>query len=287
MPARTTKKAQARRRSARAVVSRLRRASHRSKGRAVVKRRPPARRSRVHKASEAYRRPAAERLGTRARGVLVGSKPSDECYAPRWLAALAREVLGAIDLDPASCAHANRVIRAQRWYGKRQDGLKRRWRGRVYLNKPFSQPAPWVRKLIASFDSRDVSAAFLVCNSRTGSRWFDLLSRRAWRCELLKRVQFWGPATKKKQTGRLDQVLFYLGPSPERFSALCAPHGRIYPPSVTPAVTPGARVCAVCPRLLQGRRSDSDTCSHACRQRKYRLREQAINDGVLVVDKAS
>lgn len=276
MPARTTTKAQARKRSARAVVSRLRRAARRSKGRAVVK--PPARtrRRRVYEASEAYRRPAAERLGTRPRGVLVGSKPSDECFAPRWLAQLAREVLGAIDLDPASCAHANRVIRARRWYGKRQDGLKRRWRGRVYLNKPYSRPAPWVRKLIASFDSRDVSAAFVVCNSRTGSKWFDLLSRRACRCELLKRVRFWGPATKQKQTGRLDQVLFYLGPSPERFAALCAPHGRIYPPSVTPAVTPGSRVCAVCPRLLQGRRADSDTCSHACRQRKYRASKMQV-----------
>jgi hypothetical protein len=41
---------------------------------------------------------------------------SPEWYTPQQYIDLARDVLGEIDLDPASCAEANRIVRVTRYY---------------------------------------------------------------------------------------------------------------------------------------------------------------------------
>ena len=61
---------------------------------------------------------------------------SGEHYTPEEYAEAARYVLGAIDLDPASCATANAIIRAGWYYLAEEDGLTQPWFGRVYLNPP-------------------------------------------------------------------------------------------------------------------------------------------------------
>jgi hypothetical protein len=183
---------------------------------------------------------------------------------------LARDVLGAIDLDPASSVEAQAVIGARRFFTIEQDGLSQRWRGRLWLNVPYSRPGPWVDKLVASYQTGQVSAAVALFNSMTGARWFDTLARCGWRCELRKRIAFWGPATAGGP-GMRDQVFFYLGRKPERFASVFGEHGRIVAPSVTLGVTRGA-VCSVCSRSLAGLRSGAVVCSSRCRQRAYRVR---------------
>lgn len=192
---------------------------------------------------------------------------SDECYTPREWIVRVRAVLGTIDLDPASCEAANEVVRAKRFY--KFQGLRRRWKGRVFLNPPYSDPGPWVHELIKQYDARDVPEAITLLNSRSSSRWFKALAVRFWRCEPDQRIRFYGPATTPGQTGRLDQVFFYLGTNLELFRATFGDGGRLTPPSVTLAVT---RACAVCTRPLNGRRADSETCGDACRQRLCRSR---------------
>jgi hypothetical protein len=46
-----------------------------------------------------------------------------ERYSPAWVVERARRVMREIDLDPASCPMANRVVRAVKIYGRKQDGL--------------------------------------------------------------------------------------------------------------------------------------------------------------------
>lgn len=63
---------------------------------------------------------------------------TQEHYTPELVVEAARAVLGAFDLDPASCAVANERVRAVRFIGLPDDGLAAgvQWSGRVFLNPP-------------------------------------------------------------------------------------------------------------------------------------------------------
>jgi len=58
------------------------------------------------------------------------SAESDEWYTPAGVIEAAREVLGGIDLDPASSETANRTVGAPRYFTEEDDGLARDWHGR-------------------------------------------------------------------------------------------------------------------------------------------------------------
>lgn len=59
-----------------------------------------------------------------------------EHYTPAHVIEAARATLGEIDLDPASCAAANQVVRATRYYAQADNGFLKPWAGRVFLNPP-------------------------------------------------------------------------------------------------------------------------------------------------------
>jgi hypothetical protein len=61
---------------------------------------------------------------------------SVEHRTPTYIVDAARAVLGGIDLDPASCTEANKVVRALTYYALPHDGLEFAWDGRVFLNPP-------------------------------------------------------------------------------------------------------------------------------------------------------
>jgi hypothetical protein len=61
---------------------------------------------------------------------------SADHQTPDYIVEPARQVLGQIDLDPASCREANKVVRATSYFAPPHDGLLKDWDGRVFLNPP-------------------------------------------------------------------------------------------------------------------------------------------------------
>ena len=77
-----------------------------------------------------------------------------EHYTPSEVVEAARTTLGAIDLDPASCEAASRVVRASSYYTKQQNGFVKLWRGRVFLNPPGGSCDNWGRQVIKKTKDR-------------------------------------------------------------------------------------------------------------------------------------
>jgi hypothetical protein len=65
------------------------------------------------------------------------SNKSYEWYTPPEIISLARELMGSIDLDPASSEAANLIVKAKRFWTKENSPLTCRWEAEsVFLNPP-------------------------------------------------------------------------------------------------------------------------------------------------------
>jgi hypothetical protein len=142
----------------------------------------------------------------------------DEWYTPIEYINAAREVLGTIDLDPASCLAAQALVKARQIYTVDDDGLQQSWRGRVWLNPPYSMPLiqKFVKRLIDHYESGDVTAAIILTNNCTDACWFHSLLESYPACFTRGRIPFWRPGQSTFAT-RQGQAFFYLGPTPARF----------------------------------------------------------------------
>jgi ParB family chromosome partitioning protein len=155
----------------------------------------------------------------------------DEAYTPALLVEAARTVMGGIDLDPASCATAQQVLQARTWYGEQLGGLAQHWRGRMWLNPPFSEPLPWAKTTICHWRAGDVSVALLLVRGDTSTEYSGLLARAAPGVCFLPRVDFWpqriNPKTGKPSSSDFPVLLWYLGADVARFRSVFDRYGPI------------------------------------------------------------
>ncbi len=105
----------------------------------------------------------------------LGGSKDDEYFTPAKYVEAVRDVLGVIDLDPASCLEAQATVKATRYFTKEEDGLAQQWHGRLFLNPPYSRALlkPFVRKLIHEYRSGRVSEAILLGFSNTSTVLFQ------------------------------------------------------------------------------------------------------------------
>lgn len=152
-------------------------------------------------------------------GAHVGKNSGDnEWFTPAAVIAAARQVLGEIDLDPASTAAANRVVQARQFFTQQDDGLKREWKGRVWMNPPYAAPLidRFAQKLADAIASGAVSAAVVLVNNATETAWFHTITARAQAmCLPRGRVKFWHP-DKPTATPLQGQAVIYSGPHARR-----------------------------------------------------------------------
>lgn len=150
---------------------------------------------------------------------------SDEWFTPEWLIELARTVLGTIDLDPASCATAQTVVKASQYYTIQDDGLALPWQGRAFLNPPYSKPLAWVSKALEEYQSRRLTEAIILTGNDTSIKWAQLLLQHAQGlCFPSGRLSHWNPV-KEKDSPRYGSMITYFGSRSDIFKRHFGPIG--------------------------------------------------------------
>jgi ParB family chromosome partitioning protein len=138
---------------------------------------------------------------------------------PMPIVEAARATMGAIDLDPASSAQANRRIGATDYYTVSDNGLAARWWGRVWLNWPYGprENQLWPAKLLAEYESGHVKQACTISYAATSEAWFQPFYQFPI-CFLAGRTQFIDPLTEAPaEAPTKGCCVVYLGPHGDRF----------------------------------------------------------------------
>jgi ParB family chromosome partitioning protein len=139
---------------------------------------------------------------------------NDEWFTETKYLQLARTVLGAIDLDPASHPVAQRRVRADTFFTKADDGLAHEWHGRVWLNPPFSRPliTRFTDKLLEEYAAGRTTAAVMLTNAYTSTKWFQKAGRAATAiCFTNGRRLKFVDANGKTSNPTQGQAFFYFG----------------------------------------------------------------------------
>lgn len=107
---------------------------------------------------------------------------TDAWYTPPYIF----DGLGmSFDLDPASPEGGVPWVPASRHFTESDDGLVQPWSGTVWLNPPYSKPAPWLQKMRAHGEG------VALVPADTATKWFhsDVATADAL-CFLKGRVRF-------------------------------------------------------------------------------------------------
>lgn len=170
--------------------------------------------------------------------VTIFSSETEEYYTPPQFIEAAREVLGIIDLDPATCEMAQKWIMAESFYTIENDGLSQKWHGKVWLNPPYgkdegkSNQGAWSQKLIAEYKTGNVSEAILLVKAAVGYNWFEILWDDWPVCFVRERLSFIKEDGSCSGQSKQGTAFFYFGPNVEKFKAVFSKFGRIIMPEV-------------------------------------------------------
>lgn len=152
------------------------------------------------------------------------SSASVEHYTPPEILEIARRLMGTIDLDPASCAEANQIVEATKYFTQMDDGLLQQWHGRVWLNPPGgktknrSNAAIWWEKLVEEYLAERVTQALfmgfsleILATSQDADSWvgdFPFFIPR-------NRISYIAPGGQPGRSPTHSNVLVYLPPKSE------------------------------------------------------------------------
>lgn len=160
------------------------------------------------------------------------SSESNEWFTPSQYVEKARELMGSIDVDPASNAYANeKVVQAKIYYDIQTNGLDKLWHGRVWLNPPYgrdeggSNQETWSRRLIEQYEAGITKEAVLLVNANTEAKWFQPLYNYLI-CFTNHRIRFYNTEGTPNQPTQ-GNAFIYFGNQPERFTELFGMFGVI------------------------------------------------------------
>ena len=154
---------------------------------------------------------------------------NNEWYTPSIYLASVRDVLGTIDLDPASSHAAQEAVKATKYYTIEDNAFLYAWDGRVFLNPPYTQPLihQFIQRLVDEFEVQHVVEAILLTHNYTDTAWFHLAGKAAsCFCITKGRVRF-VDAEGNVASPTQGQVFFYFGSNVNRFHEVFSKYGTI------------------------------------------------------------
>lgn len=154
---------------------------------------------------------------------------NNEWYTPETFVKAARDVMGGIDLDPASSEIANETVQAAQYFTAEDDGLAQDWpQARIWMNPPYAQP------LMGQFASkfadavRDGSEGIVLVNNATETGWFQEIARECSAiCFPKTRIRFLDTEGNASGAPLQGQAIIYCGPNPAIFEAEFAKFGLV------------------------------------------------------------
>lgn len=164
----------------------------------------------------------------------------NEWYTPTEYIEAARKTMGSIDLDPASTAQANKVVKAKTFYTKEDDGLTKKWQGNVWLNPPYAQPliGEFIDVLVDRVDSAnrgvgprpvvgEMDQAIVLVNNATETKWFQkMLKCCDFICFPNRRIRFLDPQDNPGAPLQ-GQAILYFGYHMDLFEKEFSKFGHI------------------------------------------------------------
>lgn len=167
---------------------------------------------------------------------LINQSTSNEWYTPPPFLKAAHEVMGGIDLDPASNELANKAVRATRYYTIDDDGFNQEWGTRespvrVWLNPPYgrdggeSNQSRWSKRLIKAYHAGTVSEAILLVNAVPGNEWFKPLKDFTI-CFPDGRIRFYNADVEAGDPTH-SNALIYFGSNVARFVKVFSQFGAV------------------------------------------------------------
>jgi hypothetical protein len=162
----------------------------------------------------------------------------EEFFTNANIIRLALATMGSIDIDPASCKEANKVVQATKFF-TRYD-LRQPWYGNLWINPPFGQWDIWsshIRENLGwgEFEGRAIGnvqqmCIFVTASASTADQFQYGLARYMTAhcvCGGRRDSRCWGPGTSAKGAGEGNMV-YYYGDRVEQFANEFSAMGTVW-----------------------------------------------------------
>ena len=161
---------------------------------------------------------------------VANNSGNNEWYTPAEYIDMARQVMGAIDTDPASSAVANQTVQAKCFYTADDDGLTKTWSGRVWMNPPYAQPliADFADAVASKIESGEITEACILVNNGTETAWFQrMLDAASAVCFPRRRIRFIDPTGAPSGAPLQGQAVIYMGSNAKLFADVFSQKGKV------------------------------------------------------------
>ena len=145
---------------------------------------------------------------------ITNNTGNNEWYTPQKYTQIAKDIMGSIDLDPASAPIANTNVKATKYYTAEQNGLLHPWKGNIWLNPPYARNliTKFTDKLIQELQLNNIIQACILVNNATETSWYQTIAKNATAIWFIKpRVHFLDKSGNPTSSPLQGQTFLYIG----------------------------------------------------------------------------